>query len=91
MHSAGLEDSKRRETATVAGRELVDYLGQIDYQQYFDAMGTPGARGGQAEARFADYSLRAVKAAQRKLAELLALMPRDDMSAAPQQVDITAF
>lgn len=54
-------------------------------------MGAPGARGGQREAEFAEFSLQAVKAALKKLTELLALMPREDLEAAQQQANVTPF
>ena len=56
--SAGLEESRQRDLATTIGTDLKDYISQIDYQKYYDAMGAPGARGGQREAEFAEFSLQ---------------------------------
>lgn len=73
------------------GRDLQDYIAQIDYQKYYDAMGLPGSRGGEREAQFSAYSLQAVKAAQKKLTELLAVMPREELAAAQKQANVTPF
>ena len=59
--SAGLEDSRQRDLATTVGTDLKDYISQIDYQKYYDAMGAPGARGGQREAEFAEFSLQVIR------------------------------
>ena len=91
MGVAGLTDGRQRDEATTIGSDLKDYIAQIDYQKYYDAMGAPGARGGQREAEFAEFSLQAVRAAEKKLAELLALMPREDLEAAQQQANVTPF
>ena len=88
--SAGLP-SKQKDEAMVVGKDLEDFIAQIDYQKYFDAMGQPGTRGGAQEAAFAQYSLQAVTASQKKLAELLALMPRDELAAAQKQAGVTPF
>ena len=60
----GVEDSKARERAELIARDLIEYINSIDYQKYFDAMGRPGARGGDKEKQFSDFSIRAVDAAQ---------------------------
>ena len=62
--STGVEDSKARERAELIARDLIEYINSIDYQKYFDAMGRPGARGGDKEKQFSDFSIRAVDAAQ---------------------------
>ena len=61
---SGLGDGSLRARAQAVGSELIDELNGIDYQNYFDAMGTPGKRGGQQEAQFAAFSLSAAHAAQ---------------------------
>jgi hypothetical protein len=61
---SGLEDGSLRQRAQAVGSDLIDELNGIDYQNYFDAMGTPGKRGGQQEAQFAAFSLSAAHAAQ---------------------------
>ncbi len=62
--STGVEDAKARERAELITRDLIEYINSIDYQKYFDAMGRPGARGGDKEKQFSDFSIRAVDAAQ---------------------------
>ena len=59
-----MEDAKARERAELIARDLIEYINSIDYQKYFDAMGRPGARGGDKEKQFSDFSIRAVDAAQ---------------------------
>ena len=53
-----------RQRAQAVGSDLIDQLYSIDSNNYFDAMGTPGKRGGQQEAQFAAFSLQAAHAAQ---------------------------
>jgi len=53
-----------RQRAQAIGSDLIDQLYSIDSNNYFDAMGTPGKRGGQQEAQFAAFSLQAAHAAQ---------------------------
>ena len=53
-----------RQRAQAVGSNLIDQLYSIDSNNYFDAMGTPGKRGGQQEAQFAAFSLQAAHAAQ---------------------------
>ena len=60
----GVEDSRTRERAELIARDLIEYINSIDYQKYFDAMGRPGARGGDKEKQFSEFSIRAVDAAQ---------------------------
>lgn len=83
---SGLGDARTRERAELLARDIIEYLDGIDYNKYYDAMGRPGSRGGDKEKQFSDFSVRAVDAAQGKLKEFFALMPRDAMEAAKEQL-----
>jgi hypothetical protein len=58
-------------------------LPQADYSAYFDSRAAPT---GAQNVEFAAFSLRAVKAAEARLTEFLALMPADDVDAARANV-----
>ena len=60
----GAQDASVRQRAQAVGTDLIDQLYSIDSNNYFDAMGTPGKRGGQQEAQFAAFSVQAAHAAQ---------------------------
>lgn len=86
-----LPDPKAGQAAEVA-RDCYEYVKEIDYQNYYDSMGgAPGKRGGAAQKDLFEFSLRSAAAAQRKLQEFLALMPRDQLDAAKQQVEASPF
>ncbi len=57
----------------------------LDYQQYFDAMPQRAISGAQ-NAQYAQFSLGALQAAQTKLSELLALVPKDQLQLAREQM-----
>ena len=44
------------------GREVYEYVEQMDYNRYFESM--PGSRGGKVEKQYNDFSLKAAKTAQ---------------------------
>jgi hypothetical protein len=58
-------------------------LPKADYSAYFDSRAAPT---GAQNVEFAAFSLRAVKAAEARLADFLALMPADDVDAARANV-----
>lgn len=70
-----MENPKTRDKAELIARDLLEYITSIDYQKYYDAMGRPGARGGDKEKQFSDFSIRAVDAAQVVLSSLIFLLP----------------
>ncbi|KXZ56657.1 hypothetical protein GPECTOR_1g592 [Gonium pectorale] len=65
--------------------DLYEYLRSLDYQQYFDAMPTRAISGAQ-NAQYAQFSLSSLQAAQAKLNELLALVPKDQLQTAREQL-----
>ncbi|PNH12083.1 hypothetical protein TSOC_001022 [Tetrabaena socialis] len=65
--------------------DLYEYLNSLDYQQYYDAMPRRTISGAQ-NLEYAKFSLSALKAAQDKLADLLALIPRDQLQLARDQI-----
>ena len=89
---AALPASRTASAADSVARDAYEYIKGIDYQTYYESVGgSRGSRGGRAEKDLFDYSLRSVAAAQDKLREFLALMPRDQLEAAMQQVASTPF
>ncbi|KAL3154145.1 hypothetical protein ABBQ32_013670 [Trebouxia sp. C0010 RCD-2024] len=77
-----LEDKSKKSKAERIAFDLLEYLDQINYNKYYDSMGSPGTRGGEKEKLFSDFSSQSIKAAQVKLKQFLALMPADDNEAA---------
>ena len=61
---AGLTDKSQRSKAERIAFDLIEYLDQIDYNKYFEAMGQAGTRGGDREKLFSDFSAQSIKAAQ---------------------------
>ena len=70
---------RKQESARALATSIIEYVDQADYAAYFDSRAPPT---GAQNAEFAAFSLRAVKAAEAKLSEFLALMPADDLDAA---------
>ena len=64
-------------------REVVDDLDAINYKRYYSTVGK-GQPSGADQARYADFSGRAARAAQQKLREFLAIMPPEDVRQARQ-------
>ncbi|KAK9864586.1 hypothetical protein WJX84_004795 [Apatococcus fuscideae] len=83
----GLETRERREQAEALSSSIREYVDQIDSNKYYDAMGKPGQRGGEREAQLVKFSSNSLKAAQDKMKAFIKLFPRDDVSAAQQQLD----
>lgn len=61
-------------------------LDSLDYNKYYDAMPTRTLTAAQNGA-FVQFSSGALKAAQGKLAEFLALLPREAIETARQQME----
>lgn len=57
----------------------------LDYNQYFDAIPQRSISGAQ-NAQYAAFSSGALKAAQGKLTELLAVVPAEDLATARAQL-----
>jgi len=73
--------------ATEVARDCYEYIKNIDYQTYYESVGgTPGTRGGSAQKAMFEFSLKSASTARLKLTEFLALMPKDQLDAAKQQV-----
>ena len=45
----GLEDKSKKSQAERVAFDLLEYLDQINYNKYYDSMGSPGTRGGEKE------------------------------------------
>lgn len=87
--AAWLDDTRTAARCGELASELTEYLADMDYNKYFDAMPRAAVSGAQ-QAQFVEFSSSALKAAQRKLSEALALMPEEDLAAARQQAGPTA-
>lgn len=67
VHVPGLEDKSKKSKAERIAFDLLEYLDQINYNKYYDSMGSPGTRGGEKEKLFSDFSSQSIKAAQASL------------------------
>jgi hypothetical protein len=81
--SAALAEPRKQEAAKALSIAFLEYVSQADYTAYFDSRAPPT---GAQNAEFAAFSLRAVKAAEARLADFLALMPADELDAARTQL-----
>lgn len=61
---SGLEDKSQKSKAERIAFDLLEYLDQINYNKYYESMGSPGTRGGEKEKLFSDFSTQSIKAAQ---------------------------
>jgi len=87
---AWLDDTKTRENANTLAFDFLEYLQQVDYNKYFESVrGTELS--GSDRARFVEFSLESLKAAEKKLSQFLALMPGEDLEAARTQVSSPVF
>ena len=75
---AGLTEGRTRDRGSLIVREVVDDLDAIDYKRYYSSV-NKGQPSGADQARYADFSGRAARAAQAKLREFLAIMPPEDL------------
>ena len=89
--AAALEDPRKAAAADVLARDVYEYVRGIDYQTYYDSISAPGSRGGSAKRELFEYSLKSAGAARAGLAAFLALMPREQVEAAQQQVASAPF
>ena len=64
VYMPGLEDKSKKSKAERTAFDLLEYLDQINYNKYYDSMGSPGTRGGEKEKLFSDFSSQSIKAAQ---------------------------
>lgn len=64
MYMPGLEDKSKKSQAERVAFDLLEYLDQINYNKYYDSMGSPGTKGGEKEKLFSDFSSQSIKAAQ---------------------------
>lgn len=60
----GLQDKSKKSKAERIAFDLLEYLDQINYNKYYDSMGSPGTRGGEKEKLFSDFSSQSINAAQ---------------------------
>lgn len=89
---AALPDSRAASAADELARDVYEYIKGIDYQIYFDSVGgNIGNRGGSGQKDMFAYSQQSAAAAGLKLKEFLKLMPYDQVEAAQQQANATAF
>lgn len=67
--------------------DFFEYLDSMDYDKYFDTMSAKKTISGAQNAQFVDFSSKALKAAQQRLATFIALCPADQVAMARQQID----
>lgn len=92
--AASLPDARAAEAADRVARDVYEYVKGIDYQTYYESVGGGrGSRagGGSGEKELFEFSQRSAAAAAQRLADFLALMPRDQVEAAKQQAGVPAF
>lgn len=80
---AWIDDSKTATQLTSVAAEFCEYVENMDYNKYYDAMPRVALSGAQ-NAKFVEYSSASLKAANSKLKEVLSLMPEDAVAAARQ-------
>ncbi|KAL4424061.1 hypothetical protein ABPG75_001362 [Micractinium tetrahymenae] len=88
--AACLPNTRDAERAAAVGREVYEYVLQIDYDQYFETM-SGARRDGRTQQQYYEFSLNSARAAQAKLREFLALMPADQREAAATQLASLPF
>ena len=77
--AAALREPRAQERAKALAVSVLEYVDQADYAAYFDSRAPPT---GAQNAEFAAFSGQAIRAAEVRLAEFLALMPAEDLEAA---------
>lgn len=88
--AACLPSARQVEQAEAIGRDVFEYVQQIDYDKYYETM-RGAARDGSALKQYYDFSLNSAKAAQAKLRDFLALMPLEQREAAATQLASMPF
>lgn len=78
-------DAKTATKVQGLASDLYGYVRDLDYNQYFDAIPQRSISGAQ-NAQYAAFSSGALKAAQGKLTELLAVVPAEDLATARAQL-----
>lgn len=79
-----MPDARAAEAADYVGRDVFEYIKNIDYQTYYDSPNS-------AQSRLSEFSSKSAAAAEMKLQEFLMLMPRDQREAAEQQLATLPF
>ncbi|KAG2499370.1 hypothetical protein HYH03_002945 [Edaphochlamys debaryana] len=79
-----IPEARSATRATELSADLYEYLRSLDPNEYFDIMAR--SLTGSQNAQFSAFSLKALAAGQAKLAELLALVPQDQLAIAREQV-----
>lgn len=72
----------QREKAEEIALEVLDYINQADFRQYFDPQTLPA---GPRAVQFSEFSYKAISSAEAALVKFLKLMPREDLEGAIAQ------
>ena len=89
--AASLLPEAKKAVAQKLALQEVEYLTDMDYNTFFDALPGSKAVPPALQAKFVQFSSSALKAAQSTLRDFLALMPEDQLTAAQQQASYTGF
>lgn len=81
--ASALDDANDERAAKEIAFSVLEYLEQMDYKKYFDAVSVPT---GTQNLEFSKFCSRATRAAQKKMGAFLAAMPAEDIEAARSQV-----
>lgn len=81
-----LDDSAKQQTAKQLAFEIVDYLQQADYSNYFDNLGAPTP---SQQVEFVRFSLQAIQAARSRLIAFLSCLPQEVVQSARRQFTTT--
>ncbi|GJP59669.1 hypothetical protein CLOP_g14535 [Closterium sp. NIES-67] len=79
-----LLDDKSQQPAKELAFEVIDYLQQADFGNYFENMGAPSA---SQQLEFLSFSLKSIKAAISRLDKFFKYVPSEVVEAANQQVN----
>ncbi|CAG9461803.1 unnamed protein product [Pedinophyceae sp. YPF-701] len=77
-------DGPQKTRAVDLTSSFMEYVQAIDYNKYYDTVTTP--KGGEEAQKFVSFSLKSLSASQTKLAEFLALFPKDQVKLARDQL-----
>jgi len=78
-----LEDDRTYDKAMALEKEIMEYIKQVNFKEYFDNLTTPT---GRQALEFQQFSLQSLQAANKKLDQFIALMPSDQVARAKSQL-----
>jgi len=80
---AFLEDEDLRRRGRGLSGEILEFVQEMDYNKYFeDRLNTKQFRGGDEEAQFVEFSMKAAQTARMRLDQFLNLFPKSEIISA---------